>query len=225
MIGGARRDASGQAYPLPNDRVQVDMSDHRQSKASFFSWVGPYAAIFLGTFLAHDAAADPDLWAALEDGGKVVLMRHARVEAGAGHPLVRDPSCRSESNLSVDGRRQAREIGSRFVEHQVSVSEVFHSPFCRATQTAKLTFGSAIPADYLSLLEILEQDEAERRTAELSRVIGSYADTGNLVLVTHEPNISAVSFEVVKHLDMVIFEPKGGADFEELGVIRFSEEP
>jgi hypothetical protein len=45
------------------------------------------------------------------------------------------------------------------------------------------------------------------------------------VLVTHEPNISAVSFEIVRHLDMVIFEPKGGADFEELGVIRFSQEP
>jgi phosphohistidine phosphatase SixA len=183
--------------------------------------------VFLLTWLAHDAVADLDLWATIEDGGKVILMRHAPVEAGAGagHPLVRDPSCRRERNLSVDGRRQAREIGGRFAEHQVSVSEVLHSPFCRATETANLAFGSAIPADYLSLLEILEPNEAERRTAELSRVIGSYAGKGNLVLVTHEPNISAVSFEIVKHLDMVIFEPKGGADFEELGVIRFSEEP
>jgi hypothetical protein len=149
------------------------MSDHRQSKASCFSRVGPYAAIFLLTFLAGDAAADPVLWASLEDGGKVLVMRHAPVEAGAGHPLVRDPSCKRERNLSVDGRRQSREIGSRFAEHQVPVSEVLHSPFCRATETANLAFGSGIPADYLSLLEILEPDEAERRTAELSRVIGS----------------------------------------------------
>jgi hypothetical protein len=88
-----------------------------------------------------------------------------------------------------------------------------------------LAFGKAVPAEYLSLLEILEPDEAERRSAELGRVIGSYAGTGTLVMVTHEPNISAVSFEVLKHLDMVIFEPEGGANFEELGVIRFSEEP
>lgn len=203
------------------------MSDHRQSKSSFFSRVGSCAAISLVTFLALDAAAAQDLWAALEDGGKVVLMRHAPVEAGAdaGHSLIRDPSCRSERNLSVDGRRQARELGSRFAEHQVPVSEVHHSPFCRAAETANLAFGSAVPADYLSLLEILEPEEAERRTAELSRVIGSYAGTGNLILITHEPNISAVSFDVVKHLDMVIFEPQGDADFEELGVIRFSKEP
>jgi phosphohistidine phosphatase SixA len=125
----------------------------------------------------------------------------------------------------VDGKRQAREIRDRFAGRRVPVYEVRHSPFCRAAETANLAFGSAVPADYLSLLEILEPDEAERRTAELGRVIGSYAGTGNLVLITHEPNISAVSFEIVKHLDMVIFEPKGGADFEELGVIRFSQEP
>ena len=55
-------------------------------------------------------------------------------------------------------------------------------------------------------------------------MLGSYSDEGNLVLVTHEPNISAVSFELVKHLDFLVIEPKGGSEFEELGVVRFSEE-
>jgi phosphohistidine phosphatase SixA len=201
------------------------MSNDRHSKSCLCSRVSPWAVIFLVTFFARDAAADQDLWAALEDGGKVILMRHAPVEAeaGAGDPLVRDPSCRRERNLSIHGRRQARELGSRFSERRISVSEVLHSPFCRTSETAKLAFGSASPADYLSLLEILEGEEAERQTLELSRVIGSYTGTGNLILVTHEPNISAVSFELVKHLDMVILDPKGGADFEELGVIRFLE--
>ena len=201
------------------------MSNPRPSSFFFLSRAGPCAAIFLVTFFGPDAAADQDLWAALDDGGKVVLMRHAPVEAGAGagDPRVRDPSCRGERNLSVRGRRQAREIGNRFAEHQISVSEVLHSPFCRTAETAKLAFGRAAPADYLSLLEILEPGEAERQTVELSRVIGSYTGTANLILVTHEPNINAVSFELVKHLDMVILEPKGSKNFEELGVIRFLE--
>jgi len=69
----------------------------------------------------------------------------------------------------------------------------------------------------------LSPDEAEGRTQKLNQVIGSYAGDGNLILITHEPNISAVSFELMKHLDFLVIEPKGEGEFEELGVIRFSE--
>ena len=155
------------------------MSNNRHSKSWLFSRVSRYAVIFFVTFFARDAAADQDLWLACEDGGKVILMRRAPVEAsaGAGNPLVRDPSCRSERNLSTHGRRQAREIGSRFSERRISVSEVFHSPFCRTPDTAKLAFGSASPADYLTLLEIPDPGGAEHHTLELVRVIGSYTGT------------------------------------------------
>jgi phosphohistidine phosphatase SixA len=124
----------------------------------------------------------------------------------------------------MHGRRQAREIGSRFAEHQVPVSQAFHSPFCRTAETARLAFGEVNPVRYLSLLEILKPDEAERQTLAFSQIIGSYSGSGNLVLVTHEPNISAVSFELLKHLDLLIIEPRGGSEFEEMGVIRFSDE-
>ena len=175
--------------------------------------------------LADAARANEELWAALNTGGKVVLMRHARVEHGpeAGSPLVRDPSCRRERNLSDEGRRDAQLIGRRFAEHGIAISDVFHSPFCRTTETAHLAFGKASPAQYLSLLEILEASEAARQTQSLSRVIGSYSGSGNLVLVTHEPNIGAVSFELMKHLDFLVVEPNGGSEFEELGVVRFAE--
>jgi len=176
--------------------------------------------------VAHDADASDDLWAVLQEGGKVVLMRHAPVERGAaaGSPLIRDPSCKSETNLSSQGRRDAQALGRRFAEQRISISGVFHSPFCRTAETAHLVFGEANPAEYLSLLEILGPGEAASHTETLSRVIGSYSGNGNLVLVTHEPNISAVSFELMKHLDFLVIEPKGGSEFEELGVVRFSRE-
>ena len=201
------------------------MSRRRASISPRVSVTRSFLAAFLAVLLARGAEASEELWTALEEGGKVVLMRHAPVEGGAeaGSPLVRDPSCRRERNLSSLGKRNAQEIGSRFAQHQVPVSQVFYSPFCRTAETAQLAFDEASPADYLSLLEILAPDEAERQTLELSRVIGSYSGSGNLVLVTHEPNISAVSFELVKHLDLLILEPKGGSEFEELGVIPFSE--
>ena len=181
--------------------------------------------VFLTISRTPNANASDDLWDVLKVGGKVVLMRHAPVERGTEgvDPLLRDPSCLNERNLSNRGKRNAEVAGSRFKEHNIPVSRVMHSPFCRTTATARIAFGEAYPAEYLSLLEILSPDEAEGRTQKLNQVIGSYAGDGNLILITHEPNISAVSFELMKHLDFLVIEPKGEGEFEELGVIRFSE--
>lgn len=182
-------------------------------------------AFLLIIAMTHNANASDNLWDALKNGGKVVLMRHAPVErgTGSGNPLLRDPSCKSESNLSDQGKRNAEVVGNRFRERNIPVSKVMHSPYCRTTDTAQIAFGKAFPAEYLSLIEILGPDEAAQQTETLNKVIGSYAGNGNLILVTHEPNISAVSFELMRHLDILVIDPKGEGEFEELGVIRFSE--
>jgi phosphohistidine phosphatase SixA len=99
---------------------------------------------------------------------------------------------------------------------------VLHSPFCRTTDTANTAFDKASPAEYLSLLEVLEPAQAAQQTTQLNQVIESYKAKGNLVLVTHEPNISAVSFELIKHLDILVIDPNGDGEYTELGVIRFS---
>lgn len=175
--------------------------------------------------VSNPAIAGDGLWDLLKAGGKVLLMRHAPVEKGpgGGDPLLRDPSCAKEKRLSSQGKREAERVGGRFRDRGIPVTKVLHSPFCRTTATAQLAFGAADPAQYLSLLEILGPEAAMRQTEELTRVIGSYAGEGNLVLVTHEPNISAVSFELLKHLDILVLDPQGGGEFEELGVIRFSD--
>jgi len=172
------------------------------------------------------SAADQPLWAALAQGGKVVLIRHAPVVSGpdAGNPLLRDPSCVSESNLSADGRQHAQALGRQFSQRRIPVDRVLHSPYCRTSETARLAFGEATAVPYLSLLEVLETEAAEKQSQTLSQVIGSYSGKGNLVLVSHEPNIRAISFELMKHLDVLVIEPLGGAEFEELGVIRFTAE-
>jgi phosphohistidine phosphatase SixA len=175
--------------------------------------------------MLNSVNASDDLWDALKEGGKVVLMRHAPVQSGAesGNPLLRDSSCKNERNLSKQGRRNAQIVGSRFKEHNIPVSTVMHSPFCRTTDTAQIAFNKAFPAKYLSLIEILDPDQAVQQAEELNKIIGSYVGKENLILVTHAPNISAVSFELMKHLDFLVLEPKGKDEFEELGVVKFSD--
>lgn len=178
--------------------------------------------LLAGFLVAPTTHADEALWARLAEGGKVVLMRHASVTEGrnGGNSLLRDPSCKGERNLSDKGRQEAKALDERFRARNIPVEAVRHSPYCRTAETAKLAFGRGSEAAYLSLLEVLGADAAAAQTAQLNQVIGSYAGKGNLVLVTHEPNVNAVSFEIVKPADFVVLQPKGGSEFEELGVAR-----
>jgi phosphohistidine phosphatase SixA len=181
-------------------------------------------AFSVGLSGMNHAHANDAAWQKLAEGGKVVLMRHASVNTGRGqgNSLLRDPSCKRERNLSSEGEREAREVGKQFQERKIPISDVRHSPFCRTADTARIAFAQGGPAAYLSLLEILGADEAAAQTRALSHVIGEYAGEGNLVLITHEPNINAVSFEMMKQSDFLVLQPKGGSEFEELGVVRWS---
>jgi phosphohistidine phosphatase SixA len=167
--------------------------------------------------------SDAALWDTLQAGGKVVLLRHAPIERGDGSadPRVRDPSCEAEARLSDQGRQDAAELGRRFTEHQVPVSSVRHSPYCRTTNTAKIAFDQASPAAFLSLIEGLPPDAATEQTDQLQQVISAHAADGTLILITHAPNIAAVSFELLSHLDALVLAPDGDGSFDELGVIRF----
>lgn len=186
-------------------------------------WLVPFGMLLVMPFTVTAA----DLWQALAEGGKVVLIRHAPVERGPGkgNSLVRDPSCKRERNLSREGRHDAETLRARLEARDVPIGKAQHSPFCRATDTAHILFDHASPADDLSLLEILPPDAAMAQSEALSRVIASHTGPDNLFLVTHEPNIRAVSFELMKHLDMLVLEPDGQGDYEELGVIRFADNP
>ena len=167
------------------------------------------------------AATAADVWEDLAQGGLVVLMRHAATNRapGTGNPLIRDASCSTERNLSGAGKDQAAKIGTMFAAKGITVGDVFASPYCRTMDTAQIAFGRAAPTQFLSLLEVMSAAEADATSADLSRKIGSYAGTKNLVLVTHEPNIAAVAFEPVEMGAFLVLKPMGKDEFEEVGKV------
>lgn len=176
--------------------------------------------------LNQKVLSDDEVWESLKEGGQVILMRHAPTKKGkgTGNSLLRDPSCFKEKRLSYDGKNKAKRLGEIFIEKAIPIEKVLHSPFCRTTSTARIVFDKGEPAKFLSLLEVLSEEDKELQSENLSEFISSYKGKGNIVLVTHEPNIRAISFESPKHLDFVVFEPEGNGDFGELGIVRFEEE-
>jgi phosphohistidine phosphatase SixA len=171
---------------------------------------------------AAQAGEDAALWAALAEGGKVVMVRHAATEEASAEVsmnLAEDRDCTKEQNLTDAGREQARVLGQRFQDHEVSVEAVLASEFCRARETAELAFGGYEAWNALNLAEALSPDDAEFLMEDVRERIGDFAGDGNLVMMTHRSNINTIAFQQTEPGDLVVLLPGGFGEFTVLGLI------
>ncbi|MDT8879396.1 histidine phosphatase family protein [Halomonas saccharevitans] len=153
--------------------------------------------VLLALIAAHPAMAnaqdgDDTALAALARGGHVALMRHA-LAPGIGDPAdFRLGDCATQRNLSDAGREQARRIGARFRERGIEIGEVRSSRWCRCLETARLLgLGDVIPTPALDSF-FRDRATAERQTASTRALIRGWNGEGNLLLVTHQVNITAL---------------------------------
>jgi broad specificity phosphatase PhoE len=169
----------------------------------------------LGTLalgLAPAFAATADIWARLRRGGNVLLMRHASTEPGLGDPAgFRLDDCATQRNLSPQGREEATRIGERLRREKVPIGAVYTSPWCRCRETASLAFGKAEDWEPLSSFFDFPHHEAEF-TERVKKRIGGYSmrdREGNVVMVTHNVNIAALTKLSVATGEIVVVRPDG----------------
>jgi broad specificity phosphatase PhoE len=152
------------------------------------------------------AASDDAFWELLRQGGKVVLIRHAQTGPGIGDPpgfVLGD--CRTQRNLSAQGRADAARIGEQFRQRGIPVAEVLSSRWCRCVDTAKLAFGKVRTATMLdSMFNDRERSDEEKVRELFAWLARRPAATGNLVLVTHAQNISTLTGESAGSGEMVV---------------------
>lgn len=157
------------------------------------------------------AAAGDGFWAALKQGGQIVLMRHAQTVPGVGDPpgfVLGD--CRTQRNLSAKGRADAQRIGAEFRRRAIPVAEVLSSRWCRCIDTAQIAFGKVRPATMLdSVFNDRERSDEEKLAALFDFLAKRPASAGNLVLVTHALNISALTGESVASGEMLVVRQDG----------------
>jgi phosphohistidine phosphatase SixA len=172
------------------------------------------------------AADDADLWQRLKAGGHVVVMRHAATTPGVGDPPgFRLDDCATQRNLSPGGRAGAQAVGAAFTRHKALVSRVLTSRWCRCAETARLAFGRAEPAEMLD--SIWQQDDAarERKVAAVRRYMAAYSEPGNLVLVTHDVNVRALTGRSVAQGEMVVATAKADGSLDVLGTLAVPAGP
>ena len=178
------------------------------------------AAVALALAAARPAAAQSEaeiLVAAMQDGGKVIYLRHAATnqnEVDTGRLGDRA----GQRNLSPAGIAQARALGSAFRSLNIPMGEILASPVFRARDTAELAFD----ADRTEVsMDIVADDYAGpnlrtmlQNTARLLRAFTPPGD--NRILVGHRTPLELVlkrSFQdtVLPEGAMAVFVPNGAA--------------
>lgn len=147
---------------------------------------------------AWPAAGDSDgFWVRARQGGHLLLMRHARTEAGLGDPPgFRLDDCRSQRNLSDAGRDDARRLGQHLVQEGVRLDAVYSSAWCRCTETAALAFDPHHPPHRVwpALNSFFQgQGDGARQTREVLQRARQLQAPANWMLVTHQVNITALT--------------------------------
>ncbi|MGY4178598.1 phosphohistidine phosphatase SixA [Bradyrhizobium sp. USDA 4518] len=168
-------------------------------------------------------ANDEQVWAALKEGGKVVLLRHTHVDMREGIGHLAPGNCHEEINLSSSGIEQAKRIGEAFRAHGIEVGQVLTSPYCRCIDTGKLAFGRATPVQYLMPLGVVSDSQAKSNQEQVLNDIRNYRSSSNLMMITHDLNISDIVLEPsIAMGDFFVLQPNG-VDFDIVGKIRMSD--
>jgi phosphohistidine phosphatase SixA len=197
-------------------RVLMDKMLWRLARA--FAVVAMVAALALPS----GEAANSPLGDQLRRGGVVLVIRHAATDFSKPD---RDPvdlkDCRTQRNLSAEGRRDARRIGQGARRLQLRVGAVLSSPFCRTRETARLAFGRATVNSVLLNTVTADHDAAWRRQIRAARqLFGAKPAAGRVtVLVTHGSVVEDTTGHTLEEGETLVFRPLGGGRFRLAGRI------
>ncbi len=122
----------------------------------------------------------------LEDGEKLIFIRHAYAP-GSGDPnnfILKD--CSTQRNLSEDGRKQAQQIGEFFRKNKIKIDRVLSSEWCRCKETAKIAFKDFLTNNFLnSFYSSKYAKNKDMQIDALNNYIKKFKSNKNLILVTH----------------------------------------
>ena len=152
----------------------------------------------------HSLANDLVL-ASLQDGKKLIFIRHA-IAPGNGDPENFDiMDCNTQRNLDEKGIQQSKKIGLYFKKNKIKIDKVLSSQWCRCKDTAKIAFKkfktfNALNSFYDEKFAANESNQIE----DLKKYIKKWDSDKNLVLVTHYVVISAMLNRGVSSGEIVV---------------------
>jgi phosphohistidine phosphatase SixA len=180
------------------------------------------AAALILLVSATTAEATEAGWALLRNGGHVILLRHAMTTGSADPTNFDIDDCRTQRNLSERGKQQARKMGALFAARAAETERVLVSRYCRTMETARLSFDTRL-IEKSEALDVPSSDPAaaEAQKATVMKEIGGFSGSGNLVMITHIENITALTGQSAREGEALIVSPDGET-LRVLGRIAFN---
>jgi phosphohistidine phosphatase SixA len=156
--------------------------------------IAPLLASAPGRVYAQTAQSTSraQLLAAWRQGG-VLLIRHAATESGLGDPpgfVI--GQCRTQRNLSEEGRQASRAFGAWLQSHNFKPDAVRSSQWCRCQDTARLAFGAYEDWTALNSTFAGQGDPAAQQQALRERLSALPAGRTE-VWVTHQVNMTGLT--------------------------------
>ena len=132
------------------------------------------------------ANSSDDLQNILDEGGKLIFIRHAYAPGGGDPDNFDISDCSSQRNLNKEGIEQAKTIGKVFLNNNKENNIVLSSEWCRCKQTAKFAFKNYETQSFLnSFFSQKFSHNKANQIKELKEYIKKWNGKGNLIFVTH----------------------------------------
>jgi phosphohistidine phosphatase SixA len=164
---------------------------------------------------------------ALRAGGLVLVMRHASSPQEAPAPGAANPdNTNRERQLDEKGRQGATAVGDALRALRIPIGRVLASPTYRVQETtryAKLAGVTAVEELGDNAQGMAKVSEAQ--AAWLRTQTRTAAPSGNLLLVTHQPNFTLAFPDAggIAEGEMVVFRPDGRGGSAIVGRIRVED--
>ena len=152
-----------------------------------------FIIIFISLTTSIKADLNKNLIKQLEDGGKLIFIRHAYAPGNGDPNNFNLNDCSTQRNLNVDGRKQAQKIGKFFRENEVKIYKVLSSEWCRCKETADIAFKEYSTNSFLnSFYSSKYAKNKEKQIEMLNNYVKEFKSDKNLIFVTHYVLISEV---------------------------------
>ena len=152
-----------------------------------------FLIIFISLTSTVKADLNKKLINQLEEGGKLIFIRHAYAPGSGDPDNFNLNDCSTQRNLSKEGQRQAKYIGEFFRNNKVKIDKVLSSEWCRCKETAKIAFKNFSTNSFLnSFYSSKFAKNKDKQVKALKEYIKKFKSDKNLVLVTHYVLISEI---------------------------------
>jgi Histidine phosphatase superfamily (branch 1) len=193
-------------------------------QANWFHRLGGWMLLLNALFSPLAIASEVDLATRLQQGGHVLMLRHAHAPGFGDPPGFQLDDCATQRNLDASGRAQAVAIGEWLRRQGVREARVYSSQWCRSLETARLlNFGPVTPLLALNSFFERTQERMSSLVALNAFFARQPADGPLLILVTHFVNIQAVTDSSVGSGEGVLLQLQAGAAPRVVGRVDFKQ--